>query len=69
MPGPALAPSSAGVGDTTTPRLMWTLGACSAAAYCCRWRGHGRLRAYSDRGSQLVARQVMRPQARWSIAR
>ena len=27
------------------------------------------LRAYSDRGSQLVARQVMRPQARWSIAR
>jgi hypothetical protein len=27
------------------------------------------LRAYSDRGSQLAARQVMRPQARWSIAR
>ena len=28
-----------------------------------------RLRAYSDRGSQSVARQVMRPQARWSMAR
>jgi len=29
----------------------------------------GLLRAYCGRGSQLVARQVMRPQARWSIAR
>ena len=27
------------------------------------------LRAYSDRGSQSVARQVISPQARWSIAR
>jgi hypothetical protein len=27
-----------------------------------------RLRAYFDRGSQSAARQVMRPQARWSIA-
>jgi hypothetical protein len=27
------------------------------------------LRAYSDRGSQLAARQVISAQARWSIAR
>ena len=30
---------------------------------------HHGLRAYSGRRPQLAARQVMRPQARWSIAR
>ena len=38
-----------------------------AGQVCCSSRRG--LRAYCGRGSQLVARQVMRPQARWSIAR
>jgi len=45
-------------------RLEWAASDLTAETFAQAW-----LRAYSGRRPLLVARQVMSPQARWSIAR